>query len=54
MSKQADKKLYWVKFIEQGDGATIDTYFTAHSISELDEHIADILEIKVIQEVIEL
>lgn len=54
MSKQTDKKLYWVKFIEQSDGATIDTYFTAHSISELDEHIADILEIKVIQEVIEL
>lgn len=54
MSKQTDKKLYWVKFIEQSDGAMIDTYFTAHSISELDEHIADILEIKVIQEVIEL
>lgn len=49
---QSDSKtLYWVKFIDQSDGRVIDTYFSAASISKLDDEIADILEIKVIKEV---
>jgi len=49
-----NKTLYWVKFIEQSNGMTLDAYFEAESISKLDEGIADILEIKVIKEVIQL
>lgn len=48
------KTLYWVKFVDQESGMAIDTYFSAESISVLDENIADILEIKVIKEVQEL
>lgn len=48
------KTLYWVKFVDQSNGHTIDTYFSAESISKLDENIADILEIKVIKEVQEV
>lgn len=48
------KTLYWVKFIDQSTGSEIDTYFSAESISKIDEEIADILEIKVINEVEEL
>lgn len=48
------KTLYWVRFVDQDKGHTVDTYFSAESISKLDEEIADILEIKVIKEVQEL
>jgi len=51
---QGNTTLYWVKFIEQENGRTIDAYFKAESISIIDESIADILEIKVIKEVIQL
>ena len=49
-----DKTLYWVKFVEQGQGRTLDEYVLAKSISELDKTFADILEIKVIKDVMEL
>lgn len=48
------KTLYWVKFVDQSNGQTIDTYFTAESLTDLDNSVADIMEIKVINEVIDL
>lgn len=48
------KTLYWVKFIAQGTGSKIDTYFIANSLEHLEENIADILEVKVINDVQEL
>lgn len=48
------KTLYWVKFIDQESGMSIDTYFLAKSISVIDDNIADILEIRVINDVSEL
>lgn len=52
MDKQT--KLYWVKFVDQSSGIEVDTYFKAESISKLDEVIADIIEIKVIDHVQEI
>lgn len=49
-----DKTLYWVKFVEQDNGTDIDTYFLAKNLAQLEENIADILEVKVINDVSDL
>ena len=49
-----DKKLYWVRFVEQERGTNIDTYFIAKSLAHLEEEIADILEVKLINDVSDL
>ena len=46
--------LYWVKFVDQSTGRSVDTYFLATSLAELEESIADIEEVKVIHEVQDL
>lgn len=52
---QSKKKvLYWVKFVNQGTGEEIDSYYIAHNLAQLDETFADILEIKVISNVEDL
>ena len=48
------KNLYRVKFIDQEAGLTIDQYFMANSIAHSEQNIADILEIKVISNIIDL
>lgn len=49
-----DKKLYWVRFIDQSNGNKIDTHFIAKSLSHLEDNIADILEVKLIDDVQDL
>ncbi len=49
-----NKTLYLVKLIEQKNGDIIDIYFYATSISQLEEKITEIIEIKVISEVMDL
>lgn len=48
------KTLYWVKFVDQSDGRTIDTHFLARNLAHLEEEISDILQIKVISDVSDL
>lgn len=48
------KTLYWVKFVDQSSGMDTDAYFTAKSLADLDNNISDIMEIKVINDVIDL
>ena len=54
MQTSRGKILFWVKFVDQSSGNTINTYFLARSLSHLDEEIADILEVKVIHDVDDL
>lgn len=54
MNSSNSKTLYWVKFIEQDRGNTIDTHFIATGLKQLEEEISDILEVKVINDVTDL
>lgn len=49
-----NKTLYWVKFVDQDRGNTVDTYFIARNLQHLEEEIADILEVKAIKSVQDL
>lgn len=49
-----NRTLHWVKFIEQENGSVMDAYVLAKSLKQIEETFADILEIKVIKEVMEL
>ena len=53
-SSGEDKTLYWVKFIDQSNGETVDNYMLAYSLKHLEEEVVDILELKVIDNIIDL
>ncbi len=48
------KTLYWVKWVNQDTGGNIDSYFLATGLSQLEDNISDILELKVINDVHDL
>lgn len=49
-----NRTLYYVHFVDQLSGATIDEYFLADNIAQIEQNVAEIKRIKVIKEVIEL
>lgn len=48
------RKLYWVKFVNQDNGLTIDSYFIANNLAHLEYRVADILKVRVISNIIDL
>lgn len=54
MEVKPNRTLYWVKFIDQSNGNNVDAYVLAKSLAQIEDEFADILEIKLIKEVMEL